>query len=93
MDEPSVASSPRRVPLWLKVGFTLFVGVQVWFYWKNYGPSNFLFFCDFALFFTLAALWTESPLLASMPAVGILAPQACGLPISSPMPSAIPSPA
>ena len=48
MDEPSVPSSPRRVPLWLKVGFTLFVGVQVWFYWKNYGPSNFLFFCDLA---------------------------------------------
>ena len=32
-------------------------------------------FCDVAVFFTLAAVWTESSLLASMPAVGILAPQ------------------
>lgn len=75
MDDSS-AESPRRVPLWLKVAFTLFICVQVWFYWKNYGPSNFLYFCDFALFLTLAALWTEHPLLASIPAVGILAPQA-----------------
>ena len=28
-----------------------------------------------AVFFTLAAVWTESSLLASMPTVGILAPQ------------------
>ena len=72
----TMASPRRRLPLWLKVAFTLFVCVQVTFYWKNYGPSNFLYFCDFALFLTLAALWTEHPLLASIPAVGILAPQA-----------------
>jgi hypothetical protein len=76
MGDPSPESTPRRVPRWLKIVFTLFVCVQVWFYWQNYGPSNFLYFCDVALFFTLAALWTEHPLLASMPAVGILAPQA-----------------
>jgi hypothetical protein len=45
-------------------------------YWHHYGPANFLFFSDLALFFVLAAIWLESPLLASMPAVGTLATQA-----------------
>ena len=45
-------------------------------YWYYYGPTNFLYFCDVALFITLAGIWLESPLLVSMCAVGILAPQA-----------------
>ena len=45
-------------------------------YWHYYGPTNFLYFCDVALFLTLAGLWLDSPLLISMCAVGILAPQA-----------------
>jgi hypothetical protein len=44
-------------------------------YWVNYGPTNFLYFCDMALILTWIGLWLESPLLVSMPAVGILAPQ------------------
>jgi len=63
------------IPLWLKIAYTAFVAVLVPVYWANYGPSNFLYFCDLALLVTLAAIWLESPLLASMPAVGILAPQ------------------
>jgi hypothetical protein len=66
----------RRVPLWLKISYTGFVAVLLPCYWRLYGPTNFLYFCDLSLFFTLAALWTESALLASMPAVGILLPQA-----------------
>jgi len=66
----------RRVPLAVKIGFTAFMAVLVPVYWKNYGPTNFLYFCDVALFFTLAAVWTENPLWVSMPAVGILLPQA-----------------
>jgi hypothetical protein len=62
--------------MWLKLSYTAFVAVLVPFYWALYGPTNFLYFCDLSLFFTLAAIWTESPLLASMPAVGILLPQA-----------------
>jgi long-chain-fatty-acid--[acyl-carrier-protein] ligase len=65
----------RRIPLPIKIAFSLFVAVQVPFYWATYGPTNFLYFCDVALFFTLAAVWLESPLLASMPAVGIVLPQ------------------
>ena len=45
-------------------------------YWHYYGPTNFLYFCDVALFLTLAGLWLDSPLLISMCAVGILLPQA-----------------
>ena len=52
------------------------MAVLVPVYWRNYGVTNFLYFCDVALFFTLAAVWTERPLWASMPAVGILLPQA-----------------
>ena len=44
-------------------------------YWSKYGPTNFIYFCDLALFVTLAAVWLEKPLLASMAAVGILLPQ------------------
>lgn len=65
-----------RVPPWLKIIYTAFVAVLVPYYWHAYGPTNFLYFCDVALLMTLAALWTESALLASMPAVGILLPQA-----------------
>jgi hypothetical protein len=45
-------------------------------YWMNYGPTNFLYFCDVALLLTLVGIWKESPLLVSMPAVGIVLPQA-----------------
>jgi len=62
--------------LWLKWAYTAFFAVLVPYYWHSYGPTNFLYFCDMSVFFTLGAIWLESPLLASMPAVGILLPQA-----------------
>jgi hypothetical protein len=61
--------------MWLKLVYTAFMIVWVPSYWRAYGPSNFLYFCDIALFVTLLAIWAESPLLASAPAVGILIPQ------------------
>ena len=64
-----------RLPLPLKIAFTAFMAVMVPFYWLTYGPTNFLYFCDVAMFMTLAAVWTEKPLLAAMPAVGIVLPQ------------------
>lgn len=66
----------HRLPLWTKIAYSAFLAVLVPFYWHSYGPTNFLYFCDVALFFTLAAMWTERPIIASMPAVGILIPQA-----------------
>ena len=70
-----LAATNPAVPSWLKWGFTAFMLVLVPVYWANYGPTNFVYFCDAALFLTLAAVWMERPLLASMAAVGILVPQ------------------
>lgn len=62
----------RPLPLWLKVAFTAFIAVLVPVYWREYGPSNFLWFSDIALFAILVTLWTRHPLPASMTAVGVL---------------------
>ncbi|MFG0291245.1 MAG: hypothetical protein ACF8CQ_23985 [Rhodopirellula sp. JB044] len=71
----SVPTSQTKLPLALKVGYTAFMAVLVPYYWVEYGPTNFLYFCDIALFLTLIAVWTERPLFASMAAVGITIPQ------------------
>ena len=68
-------SDKSRLPLWLKLAFTSFMLVLVPVYWLNYGPTNFVYFCDASLFLALFALWANNPLLASMAAVGILVPQ------------------
>jgi hypothetical protein len=64
-----------KIPLALKLAYTVFVAVLVPNYWAAYSPWTFLFFCDVALFLTLAALWLESSLLLSLPAVGLTVPQ------------------
>lgn len=64
------------IPLWLKVSYTAFMAVLIPVYWYHYGPTNFLYFCDIALLLTLVGVWLEKPLLISLPAVGILMPQA-----------------
>ena len=66
---------PNRIPLWLKITYTGFLAVMIPVYWINYGPTNFLYFCDVALLVTLVGIWREDALLISMPAVGILIPQ------------------
>ncbi|MCM2372887.1 hypothetical protein [Aporhodopirellula aestuarii] len=72
---PTEAATTRKLPLVLKLAFTAFMAVLVPYYWIEYGPTNFVYFCDIALFLTLAAVWTEKPILASMAAVGITLPQ------------------
>lgn len=67
--------STQRIPLWIKVVYLAFLAVMVPIYWREYGPTNFLYFCDVALFLALAALWRENALLASVAAVGIVLPQ------------------
>ena len=64
-----------RIPLWLKVAYTSFVAVLVVVYWRHYGPTNFLYFCDVALLITAVGIWLESPLLISTAAVGIFGSQ------------------
>jgi hypothetical protein len=70
------ASTPNRIPLWVKLAYTSFVCVLVPYYLYHYGPTNFIYFCDVALLMALIAVWKEDALWASMPAVGILMPQA-----------------
>ena len=75
---PSAVNPVRAavIPLWLKLAFAGFLAVLVPVYWHNYGPTNFLYFCDASLFLTLLGIWLESPLLVSIPAVGIIGSQA-----------------
>jgi hypothetical protein len=78
MSQIAVSSLDRsggRVPLWLKIIYSVFLAVLVPVYWFYYGPTNFLYFCDVALILTLIGIWIESPLLISMCAVGIVLPQ------------------
>jgi hypothetical protein len=64
------------IPLSLKLAYSGFLAVMIPVYWMNYGPTNFLYFCDVALLLTLVGIWKENALLISLPAVGILIPQA-----------------
>ena len=68
-------ATKRLLPLSVKLAYTAFMAILIPVYWINYGPTNFLYFCDMSLILTLAGMWLESPLLVSMCAAGILAPQ------------------
>jgi hypothetical protein len=63
------------IPLGIKLAYTAFMALLLPVYLRNYGPTNFLYFCDVALLLTLAGVWMESPLLLSIALVGILIPQ------------------
>jgi hypothetical protein len=71
----AVAVGRHSVPLAAKVAYTLFVAALIPVYLHEYGPTNFLWFCDCALLLTLPGIWLESSLLVSACAVGILIPQ------------------
>ena len=64
-----------RVPLWLKIAYTVFLAVMIPVYLVHYGPTNFFYFCDVALLLTFVGIWREDALLVSIPAVGIIFPQ------------------
>jgi hypothetical protein len=59
-------------PIWVRLPYTLFVAILVPVYWREYGPGNFLWFSDIALFAILISLWTGNTLLYSMMAIGVL---------------------
>jgi hypothetical protein len=61
-----------RVPLWLKIGWTVWLLVWSPVFWKHYGAQNFLYFCDLGNFLIGAALWLESPVFFSWAATGLL---------------------
>jgi hypothetical protein len=58
-----------------KIAYTAFIFILIPVYWKKYGPENFLWFSDIALFGTCIAMWIESSLLASMMALAVLLPE------------------
>ena|SRR5207253_4665382 len=60
-----------RLPLWMKIAWTVWVIVWVPVYWKQYGAQNFLYFCDMGNFLIAVALWTESALIFSWQATGL----------------------
>jgi hypothetical protein len=66
------AAAPRLIPLWLKVAYGVWMAVWIPVYWVHSGPENFLWFCDAANFVVGLAIWTESPLLFSSQAAGVL---------------------
>ena len=64
-----------EIALGIKLAWTLFLVVLIPVYWAHYGPANFLWFSDIALVGGAAALWLESPLLASMMMLAVLLPE------------------
>ncbi len=62
----------KRIPLWLKIGWTVWLMAWAPVYWQQYGAQNFLFFCDIGNVLIGIALWLESPLLFSWAACGLL---------------------
>lgn len=65
----------QAIPLGVQIFYTAFMAVLVPVYLYYYGPTNFLYFCDVALILTLVGVWTQSSLLISMCAVGIVGVQ------------------
>jgi hypothetical protein len=61
-----------RIPLWLKISWTVWVFVWAPVYWRQYGAQNFLFFCDLGNILIAIGLWMESALIFSWQACGLL---------------------
>src|SRR5579862_1577861 len=61
-----------RLPLWLKIGWTLWLLVWAPLYWHQYGAQNFLFFCDIGNVLIGIGLWLESSVIFCWAACGLL---------------------
>jgi hypothetical protein len=61
-----------RLPLWLKIGWSIWLLAWAPLYWRQFGLQNFLFFCDLGNVLIGIALWLESPLIFSWAASGLL---------------------
>ena len=72
-DIPQLRKAP--LPRGVKMLYTLFVCMLVPVYWHHYGPANFLWGSDIALFLLLVAILFETPLPASMMALAVLVPE------------------
>lgn len=72
MDRIAYNGFAMRLPLWLKIGWTVWLMLWAPLYWRQYGAQNFLFFCDIGNILIGIALWLESPLIFSWAACGLL---------------------
>lgn len=61
-----------RIPLWIKIAWTLWVLIWAPIYWRQYGLQNFLFFCDIGNILIALGLWLESSLIFSWQAASLL---------------------
>jgi len=67
-----LATMGHVLPRWLKIAWTIWVLVWAPLYWQHYGAQNFLYFCDLGNLLVAWALWSESRLIFSWQAVGLL---------------------
>ena len=65
-------SANSIIPVWIKVAWTIWLLVWAPLYWHQYGVQNFLYFCDVGNFLIAIGLWSESRLILSWQAVGLL---------------------
>jgi hypothetical protein len=63
------------IPLWFKLGYSVFVLYVMAVWWKNYGWTNFLWFSDIAFIGAVPAMWLESAVMASVLTVAVLLPE------------------
>jgi hypothetical protein len=61
-----------RIPLWLKIAWTIWLLAWAPLYWRQYGAQNFLYFCDLGNILIGIGLWLESPLIFSWQACSLL---------------------
>src|SRR5580698_6266821 len=69
---PGTTMPCMRVPLWLKITWTIWLIVWAPVYWRQYGAQNFLYFCDIGNVLIGIGLWLESALVFSWAACGLL---------------------
>jgi hypothetical protein len=64
----------RRIPLGLKLAFSLWVVLwaPIYAFYPPYGPTSFLWFCDLGNLMMVPALWLESALLVSWVSLSVL---------------------
>jgi len=65
------AHPESRIPLVLKVVWTAVMLAWIPVYWHQYGPQNFLYYCDIGNLLITVGLWLESRFIFSWQAVGL----------------------
>jgi len=65
----------QRIPLWIKLIFTVLFSVTIPSNIIHYSAINLLWFCDIDIVTTFSGLWFESSLLVSMAALASVATQ------------------